>query len=553
LTAALVASICRRLDGMPLALELAAARLSSMSLVHLHDRLDQRFRLLTGGDRTALARQQTLRATVDWSFHILSESERAVLCRLSVFSGSFELEAAESVAALGGMTPSEVDDILGSLVNKSLVVAEQSSERLRYRLLETIRQYASEQLIGSGGEAGVRQVRDAQAEYYLGLAKTAAPGLLGPRLGTWLKRLDLEWDNIRSALAYLFAEPDRSEDVLRLGVALDNFFAIRGHLEAIATLRSVLDCPDGLPASLRVRGLCAFGVAVAITLGMDSRLEMRAARELMRQGLQLARDLDDQALIAEALSDLSWTAEYQGDSGQAALFANEALQVARSLGDPRLIGNALGPLALVTPTAEAKRGLWLEALAYLRQAGDTVGTIAQLLPLAALELDAGRLEAARALYEEAIAVAEDEDFHTEAVDTWGGLALVLLLQGKFEEAALRCRKSLLARRRLGLRTGTANDIFKLACCATGMGNYLQAAQLTGAHDVMHAKIDVEVVPEGAFKWNKWTPLEQKVREDNRAALRRVLGEVEFERAYAVGRGLSFDQAADLALGKVRSG
>jgi predicted ATPase/DNA-binding SARP family transcriptional activator len=548
----LVASICRRLDGMPFAIELAAARLASMSLVHLHDRLDQRFRLLTGGARTALPRQQTLQATLDWSFDLLSGPEQAVLCRLSVFPGSFELEAAEAVCATELVPAPEVADLVGSLVNKSLVVAERSPGSLRYRLLETIRQYAGERLVATSGELGARQVQTAHAQFYLALAETAAPELSfgGPLQGAWYRRFDLEWDNVRTALAYLYAEPDRTEEVLRLGVALSCFLGSRNHLDAIGALRAALERPGPVPASLRARAFCFVGSIVAVVQGFESRPEMRAARELLQQGLGMARELDDPELVALVLSDLGWVAEFQGESSQAALFAEEALDVARSVGNPGLIGYALGDLALVAPTPEEKRALWLEALACERQAGDVNSCIAQISPLAQLELDAGRLGAARALYEEAVAAAEDVGSPWVLGDEGGHLGFVLLLQGEPEEAALWCRKALVAFRRAGRRKAAVTAIFKLACCATGMGDYLLAARLTGAHDVIHAAyIDDDVAPAGAYRWNKWGPLEQRVWDDNRARLRQVLGEAEFERVYAVGRGLSFDQAADLALGR----
>ena len=235
------ASICRRLDGVPLAIELAAARLASMSLVHLNERLDQRFRLLTGGARNALARQRTLRAAVDWSFELLSCPEQAVLARLSVFVGGFELDAAEAVCGGGGVELFEVADLLGSLVNKSLVVAERSSGSLRYRLLETTRQYAADQLVATTGAPGVRRVQQAHASFYLQLAEAASPELTGPRQGSWLKRLDLEWDNVRAALANFFGEPDRTKEVLRLGVALHLFFLTRGHVEPVGYLRAALE------------------------------------------------------------------------------------------------------------------------------------------------------------------------------------------------------------------------------------------------------------------------------------------------------------------------
>src|SRR5208282_2497830 len=178
-TAPVVVSICRRLDGMPLAIELAAARLRSMSLAELHDRLDQRFRLLTGGSRTALERQQTLRAAVDWSYSLLTRAEQVLLARLSEFAESFRLDAAEAVCGSGGIDAADVADLLGSLVDKSLVVAEPAGEGLRYRLLETIRLFAAERL-AEAGEEEAAGVAAAHCAHFLSVTETAGAYLTGP-------------------------------------------------------------------------------------------------------------------------------------------------------------------------------------------------------------------------------------------------------------------------------------------------------------------------------------------------------------------------------------
>ncbi len=343
--APLADSICRQLDGMPFAIELAAARLATMSLVHLAERLDQRFRLLTGGARTALPRQRTLQATVDWSFELLSWPEQAVLCRLSVFTGGFELDAAEAVCAVEPVTSFEVANLLGSLVSKSLVVAERSSGSLRYRLLETIRQYGAERLAGPGRETEALEARNAHAAFYLGLGETAASGLIGRGQGQWFKRLDLEWDNIRAVFGFLFGETGRTEDLLRLGVALHRFIGSRGHLEPIAMLREALERPVPVPARLRARALGFTGHLVSYTLGIDSRLEMSAALQVCQQGLEMARTLDDPGLVAEALYLCAFPAHMRGERRQARLLGREALRIAKGVGDPRLISLALSCLA----------------------------------------------------------------------------------------------------------------------------------------------------------------------------------------------------------------
>ena len=195
-TIPLVVSICRLLDGLPLAIELAAARLPSLSLSGLADRLDQRFRLLTGGSRAALTLQQTLRATIDRSYSLLHSAERLLLRRLSVFAETFDLDAAEAVCGFGDIEALDITDLLGSLVDKSLVVAEPAGSALRYRLLETIRQFAAERLAEVGDDQAAA-VEAAHCAHYLSVAETAAPHLTGPGQGKWLTRLDANQANLR--------------------------------------------------------------------------------------------------------------------------------------------------------------------------------------------------------------------------------------------------------------------------------------------------------------------------------------------------------------------
>src|SRR5580704_16259506 len=204
-TAPLVASICEQLDGMPLAIELAAARLRSMSLADLNDRLDRRFRLLTGGSRAALGRQQTLQATVGWSYSLLNGAEQTLLRRTSVFAEGFGLGAAENVCGFGDIDVLEVADLLDSLVNKSLVGAEPAGSTLRYRLLETIRQFAAERLAETGDEAA---------------AVAAAPYLEGPDQGMWFARLDTDHANLRRAAEHAAGDPDATTQTLRFAAAM---------------------------------------------------------------------------------------------------------------------------------------------------------------------------------------------------------------------------------------------------------------------------------------------------------------------------------------------
>ncbi len=280
-TAAVVVSVSRRLDGMPLAIELAAARLRSLSLSELYERLDQRFRLLTGGSRTALERQQTLLATVEWSYSLLTAAEQLLLRRLSVFAGSFDLAAAEGVCGFGDIEVFEVAGLVGSLVDKSLVVAEPAFTAFRYRLLETIRLYAAERLAQAGGA-----VAAAHCAHFLSVAEAAAAHLTGPDQGSWLARLHADQANLRRAAAHAASRPDGTALVLRLGVALDRYWRARSReQEALELLVPVLQRPDARadPA--------LFGAALVTAASAAQFIDFPAARQFAEQAVEVARRL----------------------------------------------------------------------------------------------------------------------------------------------------------------------------------------------------------------------------------------------------------------------
>ena len=343
-TAPLVASVCRRLDGIPLALELAAARLSSMSIQQVSQRLDQRFRLLTGGSRNAMPRQQTLQATVDWSFGLLHEPERETLRRLSVFAGGFELEAAEAICADGSVDAFDVMDLLGSLVGKSLVVADRTPGSVRYRLLDTIRQYAAQELLRSGGEAEVVAARDRHAGYFLGLAQEAAPALSGLGQGDWLRRLDPEWENLRAAAAHL-ADQGRTDDVLRLGVWLQWFAMGKGHTDVLTWLRSGVDPAAPRPDPLHAEALVAVGWLTGMLLRLDA--DARAfAGQCAERALAMARELGDRRLEARALLVMGSVAYFHGDMARLRRFGRDGVAIARELGDVHLQGELLACLTI---------------------------------------------------------------------------------------------------------------------------------------------------------------------------------------------------------------
>ena len=333
---AAVAQVCRRLDGIPLAIELAAARLTALSVEELARRIDDRFRLLTGGRRTALPRQRTLRALVDWSYDLLSADERMVLNTLAVFAGGFSLDAAERVCPADAVTGTSVLDAVERLVGKSLLIAEQQHEtETRYRLLETIRQYASEKLVECGQADATRR---RHFTYFQNLARSAADALQGPLALEWLDRLEAEHDNLRAALDWSGdAEPT---DYVRLAGALRNFWDTRGHftegwvrLERALALHAAHD-------EVRLNALIGAGV-LAYRLNYIQRSD-----DILGDAIMLARELGNARAEAEATL---WLALNRSPQGADALepLAVRGQALAKSVGDRAGEGFALLALARV--------------------------------------------------------------------------------------------------------------------------------------------------------------------------------------------------------------
>jgi predicted ATPase/class 3 adenylate cyclase len=538
--APLVASVCRSLDGIPLAIELATARLASMSLEDLHQRLDHRFRLLTGGSRTASPRQQTLGAMVSWSYDLLTEPERAVLRRLSVFAGSFDLHAAESVATSEAVEVYDVADLLGSLVNKSLVTGERRSSSLRYRLLETIRQFASEQLALDGGDDGVAEVRRAHAEHYLGLGEESAAPLFGPEQGRYLSRLDLEWDNLLAAFTYFGGDPGRSEETLRLGIAVRRLLTSRFHLEPLAYLRDALARGEDVSAPVRARALLETSVVALFGSYFNVASCVEAAGMLEEAGT-LSRSLGDRWLEAQVLSWLSLAEQGLDRSESALSHARAALDLARAIDDPWVTGGVLLQYAKLAATPDETRASLLEALACLRQVGDSTWIMSVLSWLARRDLTSlDVVQEARAIVTEAINLGEENDDTWWLTNLYSNLCLCEYLLGEEAEAERIAQRSLATVRRLGMAPSTSCELLLvLACRATTQGDFADAAKLTGAFETQCA----------VFIGSAWlhSPLVESLQDDNRATLVEALGSDACAELLDLGRRLPFEQVTALAL------
>ena len=528
-TGPLVVSVCARLDGMPLAIELAAARLRSLSLGALHDRLDQRFRLLTGGSRTALGRQQTLEATVDWSYSLLNGAEQLLLQRLSVFAEGFDLEAAEAVGGFGDIEVLEVTGLLGSLVDKSLVGAERTGGALRYRLLETIRQFAAERLAEAGADEAAA-VAAAHSEHFLAVAETAAPHLNGPDQGEWFARLDAEQANLRRAADHAAGRSDGTAQVLRFGAALRPYWMTRSrNEEALSLLTPALERPDARTEP----GL--FGEALATAATLAQFHDMAAARQLGEQAVEFARHHRDDRLLSDSLMVLGSTYYYAGEPQRGFPLAEESVQSARRLGDDALLGASLMVYLLFADRIGPARcgQLFAEAIACTERSGDRFAACLLHNNAGSHALEAGDIPAARAHLEQAAQATWEIGLTSHFVST--NLAWVLRQEGDLSGARSRFEEALQASRRHGDRSGLAYASLGLACVAADLGDWFRAGQLHGIAQVFLDRTG-----------ESWQEPETGYRQDSLNQLRSTLGEEQFERAYAQGQALSLDQA--LALG-----
>jgi predicted ATPase/DNA-binding CsgD family transcriptional regulator len=489
--AAGVAQVCHRLDGMPLAIELAAARVKALTVEQIASRLDDRFRLLTGGSRVALPRHQTLRAAMDWSYDLLSEQERALWRRVSVFAGGCTVEAAESICPGDGMEAADVLDLLMRLVDKSLVLMDAQAGEARYRLLETVRQYGRDRLWDSGESVNVQ---DRHLDWYLGLAERAEAELRGPGQEVWLERLETERDNLRLALEWSRTRGGGAEAEVRLAGALRWFWFIRGHwsegrawLEGALTRRSEAPSPEMARALLGAAMLARF------------QGHYQQARVLCEDGLAMSRDLGDKENLAWFLIWLGAVELHEGNYAKASALFEESLIPSRDLGDKWLISTALedlGVVARIQGDLERAESLLGESLALSREVGDTWSVALALHSLGKVAFRRSDYSEAARFYTESLALSKQVRDRWIADDCLEGLAAV--------------------------------------ACAEGQRG--RASRLLGASDALRETLG-------------YRPLAAEQADHDRcvAAVRAGLGETAFAAAWAEGRTMTLEQAIDDAL------
>jgi len=465
-----IAQICIRLEGIPLAIELAASRVRVLSVEQIYERLQDRFSLLTGGSRAALPRHQTLRAAIDWSYNLLSNAEQILFRHLSIFSGGWTLEEAEAVCAVHGVEQSQVLEILSGLVDKSLVLTDEQNGQQRYQFLMTLLQYA-QNLLAQTEE--LQAVERRHTEFVLGLAEQAAQRLSGPHQRVWLERLSAEHDNIRAALARSMGKDPVV--ALRLAAAMESFWRVRGHVsEARRWLSEALTRTESLHTSERIKALNAAG-----RFAQDQG-DYLSAHSLSEQALVTSRKLDDKDGIARSLSNLGIVALRRGDHPAARSLLEQSLATSRELGDHYGIASSLGNLGIVAERQGdygTARTRFEETLATMRALGDKKGIATSLGNLAALAQMHGDYAGARLLDEESLAIRRE-------LGDKGGMALSLhnlgalaQLRRDYSLAALLIEESLSIRKALGDKYGIANSLDNLGTLAKRQGKYSSARAL----------------------------------------------------------------------------
>jgi len=539
-----IAQICRRLDGIPLAIELAAARTKVFPAEQIAARLDDRFRLLTGGSRTALERHQTLRALIDWSYDLLSETERALLRRLSIFAGGWSFEAAQAVCGEG--LRDDVLDLLTHLVDKSLVAVEEEAEEGRYHFLETIRQYARDTLFESG-EA--EHVRDRHLEFFLHFAETAEPKLRSAEQGAWLNRVESEYDNLRTALAWSL-ERSRSDRTLRLAGALSYFWVLRGIFsESYKWLNDALTFAEReqhetsaagnytpTPVEMAQRAKALYGA----TLSQFGTLDVKKGRTLVDESLRLWRALGDKWWTAVALELKALMLSVGPDFEMAFACLEEGVALGRQIEDPWPLavclirmGDALKPGG----QAAAARPFLEEGVASARRIGDKSVLSEGLRELGSVYYIAGDLTAAESLTEEALANGRVIGSLVSVFLALFQLVIISCLQNDPVKAKRYCLEAWALGKDTGSPFVALFALLTFGLAASVGGEAGRGVRLLAAAQALLARIDVNL--------GEGEPTMMVVRQVLEKA-QAQLGPEAFQAAWTEGQQMTLEQALAFA-------
>jgi predicted ATPase/class 3 adenylate cyclase len=529
-----VAEICARLDGLPLAIELAAARVRLLAPQAMVERLERRLPLLTGGARDLPTRQQTLRATIDWSYDLLDEHEHRLVRRLGVFVGGWRLDSAEAVCNADG----DLDTLGGleSLVSKSLVRQDADMRgELRFGMLETIREYALERLEESDEATAIRR---RHAEHFLALADEAEPMIRSsPYQREWLSRLDSEHDNLRAALTWSQTETGDSEIGLRLAGALFWFWTDRNHVvEGRTWLERALSIARQASTTHRARALCGLG-SLARRQG-----DYETAKVHFQEALDCSREAGDRWGVARTCGDLGMVARQQGDFHRTEVLFGEALERFRVLSDRWGIAWSLGNLGhikLVAGDLAGAETLYNQSLELSRLQGDQMGIAWSLGNLGHLAISRGDFDAARVSYEERLALYRRLESPDNVPYALGPLAELARRQGDYGQAHAAYQEILTQARLVRDRRRVASGLEGLAVLARAQEDPRRSAVLFGAAEAARAAIGASTRPVQVSL--------RQIYDQEVSTVRHMLGPEVFEAAWAEGRAMTLEQAVAYAL------
>lgn len=530
-----VAEICRRLDGMPLAIELAAARVRTLSVQQIAKRLDDRFQLLTGGSRTAPPRHQTLAAALDWSYALLSEVEQNVLQALSIFAGGATLEALDALCAGLGMESDAVLDALSHLVDKSLVMVRRSARsETRYHLLETIRQYAFEKLLKSGRAA---KSRDRHLEYFIQWAEKAEPHLNGVDQVEWLDQYEAEHDNLRAALEWCDAHESRAAMRLRLAAACGRFWRVHGYLSEGRRHLSEALSKDSAQERRVARARALTFLANLEYLQSD----YPAMRPVAEEALSIWRELgqEGKAGAAYTLDLLGELGTEEGDYVNSLVLFQEAMDIYKELSDIR----GVGQIHMQFGWAAMRAGDYPKAQYHLeeffqlaQQAGDTTDLAYALSGLGEAAVRQGKYERATSLLEQGLELNRLRGDKWGTATMLGSLGWIALRQHNFDQLREMLSESLSLRVDIRDQGGIAWCLEKLAEAKYEQTEFQEATKIFGQAESIRAPLGSLIDPADLADYNHIL-----------SGLRSALGADEFAALWAEGATLRLDEVIDCAL------
>ena len=533
-----VAEICTRLDGLPLAVELAAARIKLLPPEALLSRLGNRLKLLTGGARNLPERQRTLRNAIEWSYEMLDKGERTLFARLAVFSGGSTLEAIEAICDAEGDLPVDALEGISSLLDKSLLgQGEGGGGEPRFVMLETIHEFASEKL---GESSQVEAMERAHVEYYLTLAEQAEPRLWGPEDAAWLERLEQEHDNMRAALSWAL-DHEKAELALRLGSALRWFWNMSGYYgEGRSWLEATLAKDGGASTEARAKVLEGLGWLA------NQQGDLDRAEATAKEGLRLSAEAGLGEIVAADFQDvLGDAARLRGNFEQAAELLEKSLAQHRKANDTRGIVWSLGSLASVATDCgnyERAKQLHEEGLTIARELGSAELLGAHLISLGYEYLLEGNPERATELNEQAVSLYRGRGRKSLLQAALDNLGWSALLGGDHRKAEALLEESLILCRALGDTLGGAESLEGLACATVTGGNARRVARLFGAAQALRETAGYQLASRA-----------RSLREPYLAAARTRVSEAEWTAAWEGGRSMTFEDAVPYALGKATRG